>query len=309
MRPPVHRILIVAAALLLSLGGTPATSPATSPASPTPPPPPPAPGTTVVSLTFDDGQATHFEAAALMQDRGMVGTFYISSSLVGSGPYYMQWWQLDKIARAGNEIGGHTRDHVNLENLDAAAVRAEVCDDRAALIAEGFTVTSFAYPESGVSPTAQQILRECGYTSGRAVGRIHNPDCPACPFAETLPPADPTYVRTVDGITSRTTLKDLQDAVTNAQTHGGGWVVYAFHAICDESCTGPNTVSTALFTGFLDWLAARTSEGVVVRTVGQAMTIGAAPPPGDATVPPCAPGVSGCPGGRAGRRRRGSVLR
>lgn len=237
------------------------------------------PRTTIVSITFDDGQATHFEAAALLQDRGMVGTFYVNSNLVGRDAYYVEWGHLDKMARAGNEIGGHTRNHAPLSGLDQATIRSEICDDRTTLIARGFAVTSFAYPESRVTPAAQRVVRECGYATGRAVGGLHGPGCGDCPYAESLPPADPTAVRTLNGITTKTTLADLQAGVTGAETHGGGWVVLAFHSICAEPCPGENSTSTALFTEFLDWLVTRRPHGVVVRTVEQAMSGGAPTPP------------------------------
>ncbi len=96
-------------------------------------PPPAAAATTntIVSLTFDDGQASQYAVAmSMMKPRGLVGTYYINSAMVGSSGYYMTWPQIHDIAAAGNEIGGHTLHHVNLNNVDAATARTEVCDDR-----------------------------------------------------------------------------------------------------------------------------------------------------------------------------------
>jgi peptidoglycan/xylan/chitin deacetylase (PgdA/CDA1 family) len=39
---------------------------------------------TVVSLTFDDGQASQYAAASVLHRHGMAGTFYINSGYVGS---------------------------------------------------------------------------------------------------------------------------------------------------------------------------------------------------------------------------------
>ncbi len=239
------------------------------------PPPAAAATNTIVSLTFDDGQASHYAVAmSMMGPRGLVGTYYINSAMVGSSGYYMTWPQIHEIAAAGNEIGGHTLHHVNLNNVDATTARTEVCDDRSALIAQGFTqVTSFAYPEAAVNATAQQIVRECGYDTGRTVGDLWNEG----PYAETIPPQDPYRVRTTEGTTTGTTLEDLKAMVTDAETHGGGWVPMVFHGICDNQCTNSNTVTTATFTAFLDWLAPRSADGTVVRTVAQAL--GSTPPP------------------------------
>src|SRR5919206_4620376 len=80
------------------------------------PPAPPA-AKTVVSLTFDDGQASQYSTLSMLSAHGMAGTYYINSALVGSSAYYMTWPQLQELDRAGNEIGGHTLHHVNLMKL------------------------------------------------------------------------------------------------------------------------------------------------------------------------------------------------
>jgi hypothetical protein len=109
--------------------------------------------------------------------------------------------------------------------------------------------------------------------------------CTSCPYAETIPPRDPYYLRTPEPATSSTTLSDLQTYVTNAETHGGGWVILVFHGICDNICTSSNSFSPSIFTAFLDWLAPRSANGTVVRTVGRVMG-GTTPPPGPDTTPP-----------------------
>ena len=239
----------------------------------------PAATTTVVSLTFDDGQATHRAVTTMLGARGMRGTFYINSALVGGSSYYMTWAQIHEIYDAGHEIGGHTLHHTNLTKVNVSTATTEVCNDRQALIAQGLgPVTAFAYPEAAVSSTAEDVVRSCGYTSGRDVGNLFSADCP-CPYAETIPPNDAYRLRTPDGATGGTTLADLQASVTGAETHGGGWVPLVFHGICDNSCTGANSVKVATFTAFLDWLQQRSSAGTTVRTVGEVMGGGPPPPP------------------------------
>ena len=237
--------------------------------------------TTVVSLTFDDGHASHAATLGMLQSRGMVGTYYINSAMVGSSSYYMTWPQIQSLAAAGNEIGGHTLHHTNLTTVSATTARTEVCNDRTNLVNQGFSpVASFAYPEAESNSTAEQIVRDCGYTSARGVG---DTSCGGCDYAETMPPVDAFRLRTPEGVTTSTTLANLQSYVTGAETHGGGWVILTFHGICDNRCTDVNSMSTSIFTAFLDWLAPRSANGTVVRTVGQAMNV---PPPGPDTTPP-----------------------
>src|SRR3954470_22486909 len=103
----------------------------------------------VVSLTFDDGQASQSATKTMLQSHGMAGTYYINSAMVGSSGYYMTWPQIHDIANAGNEIGGHTLHHTNLTTVNTATATTEVCNDRTNLINQGFTpLVSFAYPEA-----------------------------------------------------------------------------------------------------------------------------------------------------------------
>lgn len=230
---------------------------------------------TVVSLTFDDGQSSQYSVLPMLQSRGMKGTFYINSGMVGSSGYYMTWAQVQELHNAGNEIGGHTLTHKDLTTLSLSAATTEVCDDRTALLNRGLgAVVSFAYPYASVNATAETAVESCGYSTGRTVGGLGGST-----YVETVPPANPYRTRTAEPGESTTTLADLQSAVTNAENNGGGWVPMVFHGICSNSCTGSNSLSPTIFTAFLDWLQQRSSSGTVVRTVGQVMSGGSEPPP------------------------------
>jgi peptidoglycan/xylan/chitin deacetylase (PgdA/CDA1 family) len=248
----------------------------------------------VVSLTFDDGQASQAATKTMLQSHGMAGTYYINSAMVGSSGYYMTWPQIHDIANAGNEIGGHTLHHTNLTTVSTSTATTEVCDDRKNLLAQGFSpVASFAYPEAAVNSTAETIVKNCGYTNGRGVG---DAACDGCVAAEGIPPVDAYRLRTPDGVTTSTRLADMQSWVVNAENNGGGWVILTFHGICDNNCTSTNSMTVSTFTAFLDWLQQHNSAtGTVVKTVGDVM--GTPPPqPGPDTTAPttsiaCSPGA------------------
>ena len=270
-RPALTRVLTV---LLLGLAAAVVGVPQSQAASPT-----------VVSLTFDDGQASHYSTLPMLQSRGMKGTFYINSDLVGDSSYYMTWPQIQELYAAGNEIGGHTLTHVNLNNVSVSTATREVCDDRTNLVDRGLgPVTSFAYPYAAANSTSQSVVESCGYASGRGVGSLRD-DCGGCAYAETVPPANPYRLRTALDATSSTTLAQLQTVVVNAENNGGGWVPLVFHGVC-SSCTGSNSFSPATFTAFLDWLQQRSSSGTVVRTVGEVMGGTSTPPPPPAPAAP-----------------------
>lgn len=231
------------------------------------------PAKTIVSLTFDDATTSQYSALSMLMDRGMRGTVYVNSGLVGSSDYYLNWWDLQDLHYAGQEIGGHTVSHANLEKLGVAKATAEVCKDRQTLLRRDVgPVTSFAYPYAGVKPADEAVVRSCGYTSARDVGRLRNSACPKCAFAETMPPKDPYRVRTAPDAAGWT-LEHLQKTVTKAEEHGGGWVTLVFHGIC-HSCTGKESLSPTTFRSFLDWLEQRRSRGTVVRPVGEVMRSG-----------------------------------
>jgi hypothetical protein len=59
----------------------------------------------------------------------------------------------------------------------------------------------------------------------RAVGRV---------FAETIPPADAFATRTPANVKSGTTLATVEEMVTGAEGHGGGWVQMVIHHLCDR---------------------------------------------------------------------------
>lgn len=227
--------------------------------------------TTFVSLTFDDGSASQYSTRPVLASHGMAGTFYINSAMVGTSSYYMTWPQIHDLDTAGNEIGGHTLHHTDLTSVNTTTATHEVCDDRSALIAQGFSpVSSFAYPYAATNATAEQIVQNCGYATGRGVGSINSITvCKTCPYAETLPPDDSYDLRTPEPADRNTTLSNLQTYVTNAETHGGGWVILVFHGICDNSCAGTSSLSPSVFGSFLDWLQPRTALGTTVRTVGE----------------------------------------
>jgi peptidoglycan/xylan/chitin deacetylase (PgdA/CDA1 family) len=221
------------------------------------------PAATVVSLTFDDGRASQDLARRMLADHGLAGTFYLNSGLVGQ-PRYLTWEQVDALAEAGHEIGGHTVSHPDLTTVTAEEARREVAGDREALLARGYAVTTFAYPygEGHADDTVRNAVEAAGYAVGR---RGWGLQARGRPHAETIPPGDPWAVRTPDGVRADTALDALQDMVITAERNGGGWVPLVFHDV-GEGWGGEWTISVETFDALLGWLVDR---GTAVRTVAQ----------------------------------------
>ena len=228
------------------------------------------PAKTVVSITFDDGQATQYSIFPVLRSHAMVATFYVNSGLAGSSSFYMGWQQLYQLANAGNEIGGHTSHHAVLDQVSEETAISEICEDRKHLIQEGFApVTSFAYPTAAVGQSTS-VVRSCGYSSGRGVGQGGGQSW------ENMPPVDPYKLRTPQEARIGTTVQELKRAVTNAeQQNGTRWVILVFHGICDNSCTSQESTTSSRFEQVVAWLDAQRSAGkVTVRTVGDVIANG-----------------------------------
>jgi peptidoglycan/xylan/chitin deacetylase (PgdA/CDA1 family) len=224
---------------------------------------PAAAASTVVTIGFDDGTVDQLGALPILQAHGMTATFFVNSGSIGD-PEHLSWADLHTLFGAGNEIAGHTLNHVNLAPLTTAEARQEVCTDRNNLLAAGFPATSFAYPFGSFDNNTEQVVRDCGYNSGRGVSGISKTG----PFAETIPPLDPYATRTPPNPKKSTKLSTLELYVRNAEANGGGWVQFVFHRLC-EQC-GPYAITPAKFTAFLDFLQGEVAGGrVTVQTTAQ----------------------------------------
>ena len=227
-----------------------------------PPPPPPPPAETVVTIQFDDGTADQMTALPILQAHGMHATFYVNSGVIGDATH-LTWDDLTTLATAGNEIAGHTLTHANIKKLKTGPARQEVCGDRVNLFDHGFSPTSFAYPFGSFDAGSESVVAACGYNSGRGVSGVDDTKT----YAETIPPLDAYGTRTPPNPKQGTTLATIESYVTAAETHGGGWVQLVFHHVCD-GCDA-YSVSAATLTGLLDFLAAESANGVVVKTTDE----------------------------------------
>ncbi len=112
-----------------------------------------------VSLSFDDGRATQLEhAIPMMDERGIRGTFYISSPIAGENwEDAIEPWQ--GVARTGHEIGNHSLSHTcsanfafckdgGLEAMTLEAIEADIlaAQQRLKVVAPDQQHWTFAYP-------------------------------------------------------------------------------------------------------------------------------------------------------------------
>jgi peptidoglycan/xylan/chitin deacetylase (PgdA/CDA1 family) len=249
------RLLVTALASSVTLfvaAPLPGVSPAARAAAPT----------TIVTIQFDDGVADQYQTLTILQDHGMHATFYINSGFIDDTDH-LSWLQLTDLFGAGNEIAGHTVTHTNVKKLKTVPARHAVCDDRIALFNHGFQPESFAYPFGSIDAGAEAAVKFCGYNSGRGVSGVNDRKV----FGETVPPLDSYATRTPPNPKQGTTLATIEGYVTAAEMHGGGWVQFVFHHVCD-GCDA-YSITRANLIALLDWLEPRAAAGTVVETTAQ----------------------------------------
>jgi len=214
---------------------------------------------TTVSLTFDDGDADNYSVRSDLSENNLHATFYVVSGFTNSNGY-MTDDQLRDLYNDGNEIGGHTLDHVKLSEVRGADLKREVCQDRANLVAYGFEATSFAYPFGYYDKEVQQAVVDCGYGNARGVSG----------GPEAFPPVDGYGLRAMPYIVNNVRLPKMIRYVTEAADDGGGWVIFVFHHVCDgcdQYAVKPN-----VFAGFAKWLGEQQANGLLVKKVGEVMS-------------------------------------
>jgi hypothetical protein len=207
-----------------------------------------------VTLTFDNGFADDVQFAKLLEARGLKGTFYLSSGLLGQAGY-LTVAQARALDAAGHELAGYTVSGTQLSALSADDAQRQICNDRANLVAYGFEPRSFAYPGGDSTAAIEALVSGCGYNSGRVLGPK---GAGGNSGVDTIPPKDSFAEGTARLVDNTMGLADLQRLVTDAE-QTGGWLHLVFHHLCDGKgpCAAPDAVSGDDFAALLDWLVAR----------------------------------------------------
>lgn len=126
-----------------------------------------------VVLTFDDGYADFYtRAMPLLADHGFTATVFATSGYVDeAGPAPMlSWSQLAEAASAGIEVGAHTWQHPQLDQLPDRRLRDELFVSKERIEDKlGFPVPGLAYPYGYSNARVRQVAREAGYGYACAV--------------------------------------------------------------------------------------------------------------------------------------------
>jgi peptidoglycan/xylan/chitin deacetylase (PgdA/CDA1 family) len=129
-----------------------------------------------VVISFDDGDVSNLTTALpLLCERGMVAEFFITSDFIGQ-PGMLTAQDVRTLAQAGMGVQSHGRSHRFLEDLDDAAMHAELLDSKERLeSAGGMPVTAVAFPGGRGGNRERDVALRLGYRHvlGSAPGCNH----------------------------------------------------------------------------------------------------------------------------------------
>lgn len=219
----------------------------------------------IVSFTFDDfPDSAAVLGAQLLEDAGGRGTYYASSSLLGTQGDHWQVAnaeQLLTLAERGHEIGLHTHSHTPIWALSKDGIDREIRLNRQMLQGLGLStpLNNFAYPYGLATFMAKRRLARC-VRSSRSVERGLNYGW-----------VDRHYLLSIELVDARLTLAELAHWMTLAHKLRA-WVIFVTHDVGE--IPSPYGCSPHLLRAALDH--ARHLE-FTIATVQQALDLGGIP--------------------------------
>jgi peptidoglycan/xylan/chitin deacetylase (PgdA/CDA1 family) len=178
----------------------------------------------MVSFTFDDIPVSAATVGApMLQDYGGRGTFYVAGGLVNQ--HTGHWDGIDpdgivKLRRNGHEIACHTFSHQRAIDLDAAAMAAEIDQNRRYLegLDASIRLENFAYP-FGLATVARKLQLTNSFHSARGILPGVNSGTIDLQFLRSTPLIDKDIDRA--GV----------DRAFNEAVATGGWLIFYTHDV------------------------------------------------------------------------------
>jgi peptidoglycan/xylan/chitin deacetylase (PgdA/CDA1 family) len=181
----------------------------------------------LVSFTFDDvPDSAYVNGAAILDEYGIRGTFYIASGTCGAADTHWCVISRDQVRALharGHEIGCHTFSHVAVDCLDARAVEEE-CRlnlDHLRELCPGIELTNFCYPFGPASLPRKLQLQKMFDTCR---GIYEGINCGV---------ADLGMLRVIE-LYDRTLSPEKLRRVLRKACDRNGWVIFYVHDVTDE---------------------------------------------------------------------------
>jgi len=121
-----------------------------------------------VVLTFDDGYGDFYsQAMPVLKQHGFTGTLFMTTGWIGKEgetKRMLNWRELAEIEQAGIEIGAHTCQHPQLDQLPDNLIREELYVSKSQLEDNlELKVPGLAYPFGYSNAKVRQVARDVGY--------------------------------------------------------------------------------------------------------------------------------------------------
>ncbi len=207
----------------------------------------------LVSLTFDDGwKSIHDHALPLLKRYDMVSTQYLVTGYLGRAAAYMTPADVYDMLDAGNEIGSHTVNHLDLTKATPDLLKHELTRSKQDLTKCFGEPTGYAAPYGTYNSATIQAARGF-YQTARSTDTGFN-------TAENLNP----YGLLVQNMTPDTTPAQVQGWLEAAKAHNA-WLILVYHQI--DGSDSPYARSPE---NFEQDLKAIKASGISVKTVRNA---------------------------------------
>lgn len=222
----------------------------------------------VVAFTFDDFPVSAYEnAAPLLEEAGMHGTFYLATQLMGgieNGQPIVTEDMVADLARRGHEIGGHTHGHINVQRTARADLLADVAENERQIR----RITGSVAETAGAEEQAFSFAYPFGMISARSklalMGRY--PGLRGIRIGTNRGLIDLAHLKAQELYDCAQDRRSLCALLDKAKAERG-WLIFYTHEVCDE----PSSIgcSPSLFRMAVEEVARR---GLRVETVAETLT-------------------------------------
>jgi len=130
-----------------------------------------------ITLSYDDGKEYDIRLAQLLRENGLVGTFHLNASRLGTSNF-VKADQLKEIY-AGHEISCHMSTHPFPTDIPSISVLQEILEERKVLEAAcGYVVRGMSYPFGNYDERVISLLRAAGMEYSRTTASTRNFNLP-----------------------------------------------------------------------------------------------------------------------------------
>jgi peptidoglycan/xylan/chitin deacetylase (PgdA/CDA1 family) len=220
----------------------------------------------LVVLTFDDAVKSHFTVVRPILLKYKFGaTFFVTEGFdfKTNKQDYMTWEEIAQLHKEGFEIGNHTRDHLGINQSNAAQVAEQLRGISDRCREHGIPPpTSFAWPGKSTAVEALGALRKEGIRFARRGGAPEYDYRGGRGFAYEPGLDHPLLIPSAGDARPDWTLEDFIAAVEQARQ--GRIAVLQFHGVPDTAHAWVNTTPEK-FESYMHYLATHGFRVIALR--------------------------------------------